>query len=137
MLPVAEERKKVLIVEPAVADSITGDKWNRYIFRTGRSSYQDALAGAARIPASGDVSVGMLGLDTAFGRDGVAAFKAGAGGRSAATSRSSPRNTRPATRADFAAVRRAPVQRAEGQAGHEDHRLHLGRRRIRSPSSST
>src|SRR5262245_4738507 len=46
MLPVAEERKKVLIVEPAVADSITGDKWNRYIFRTGRSSYQDALAGA-------------------------------------------------------------------------------------------
>src|SRR5213595_2033526 len=75
MLPVAEERKKVLIVEPAVADSITGDRWNRYIFRTGRSSYQDALAGAAAFPKSGDVSVGMLGLDTAFGRDGVAAFK--------------------------------------------------------------
>ncbi len=75
MLPVAEERKKILLVEPAVADSITGDKWNRYIFRTGRSSYQDALAGAAAIPASGDVSIGMLGLDTAFGRDGVAAFK--------------------------------------------------------------
>ena len=75
MLPVAEEKKKVLIVEPAVADSITGDRWNRYIFRTGRSSYQDALANAAAMPASGDVSVGMLGLDTAFGRDGVAAFK--------------------------------------------------------------
>lgn len=75
MLPVAEERKKILIVEPAVADSITGDKWNRYIFRTGRSSYQDALAAAAAIPAKGDVSIGMMGLDTAFGRDGVAAFK--------------------------------------------------------------
>jgi branched-chain amino acid transport system substrate-binding protein len=75
MLPVAEEKKKILIVEPAVADSITGDKWNRYIFRTGRSSYQDALAGAASFPKSGEVSVGMLGLDTAFGRDGVAAFK--------------------------------------------------------------
>ncbi len=75
MLPVAEEKKKVLIVEPAVADSITGDKRNRYIFRTGRSSYQDALAGAAAFPKTGDVSVGMLGLDTAFGRDGVAAFK--------------------------------------------------------------
>jgi branched-chain amino acid transport system substrate-binding protein len=80
MLPVAEERKKVLIVEPAVADSITGDKWNRYVFRTGRSSYQDALAGAAAYPASGEVSVGMLGLDTAFGRDGVAAFKAALAG---------------------------------------------------------
>ncbi|MGZ5103842.1 MAG: ABC transporter substrate-binding protein, partial [Usitatibacter sp.] len=38
MLPVAEEYKKVLIVEPAVADSITGEKWNRYIFRTSRNS---------------------------------------------------------------------------------------------------
>src|SRR3990167_447284 len=36
MLPVAEEHKKILLVEPAVADSITGDKWNKYIFRTGR-----------------------------------------------------------------------------------------------------
>ena len=27
MLPVAEEYKKILLVEPAVADSITGDKW--------------------------------------------------------------------------------------------------------------
>jgi branched-chain amino acid transport system substrate-binding protein len=76
MLPVAEEAKKLLIVEPAVADSITGERWNRYVFRTGRSSFQDALAGAAAIPDNEDVSIGMLGLDTAFGRDGVAAFKA-------------------------------------------------------------
>jgi branched-chain amino acid transport system substrate-binding protein len=38
MLPVAEEYKKILLVEPAVADSITGEKWNKYIFRTGRNS---------------------------------------------------------------------------------------------------
>jgi len=75
MLPVAEEFKKVLLVEPAVADSITGAKWNRYIFRTGRSSYQDALANAATVPENEDVAIGMLGLDTAFGRDGVKAYK--------------------------------------------------------------
>jgi branched-chain amino acid transport system substrate-binding protein len=75
MLPVAEEKKKILIVEPAVADSITGDKWNRYIFRTGRSSYQDALAAAVAIPDNETVAIGMVGLDSAFGRDGVAAFK--------------------------------------------------------------
>ncbi len=34
MLPVALEFKKILLVEPAVADSITGSAWNRYIFRT-------------------------------------------------------------------------------------------------------
>ena len=29
MLPIAEEYEKILIVEPAVADSITGSAWNR------------------------------------------------------------------------------------------------------------
>ena len=50
MLPVAEEYKKILLVEPAVADSITGDKWNRYIFRTGRNSIagRDRERGRAR-----------------------------------------------------------------------------------------
>ena len=75
MLPVAEERKKVLIVEPAVADQITGDKWNRYIFRTGRNSSQDAISNAVAIGKQG-VTIATLGQDNAFGRDGVAAFKA-------------------------------------------------------------
>ncbi len=75
MLPVAEERKKILIVEPAVADQITGDKWNRYIFRTGRNSSQDAISNAVAIGKQG-VTVATLAQDYAFGRDGVAAFKA-------------------------------------------------------------
>jgi branched-chain amino acid transport system substrate-binding protein len=74
MLSVAEDAKKVLIVEPAVADSITGDKWNRYIFRTARNSTQDALAGAVAL-GSGDVSIATLAQDYAFGRDGVTAVK--------------------------------------------------------------
>jgi branched-chain amino acid transport system substrate-binding protein len=74
MLPVAKENKKILIVEPAVADSITGDKWNRYIFRTGRNSSQDAISNAIAIGKPGTV-VATLAQDYAFGRDGVAAFK--------------------------------------------------------------
>jgi branched-chain amino acid transport system substrate-binding protein len=74
MLPVAEEHKKILIVEPAVADQITGDKWNRYIFRTARNSSQDAIANAVAIGKPG-VHVATLAQDYAFGRDGVAAFK--------------------------------------------------------------
>jgi branched-chain amino acid transport system substrate-binding protein len=74
MLPVAEEQKKVLIVEPAVADSITGEKWNRYIFRTARNSSQDAISNALAIGKPG-VTVATLAQDYAFGRDGVAAFK--------------------------------------------------------------
>nr|WP_026852480.1 substrate-binding domain-containing protein [Geothrix fermentans] len=74
MLPVAEEYKKILLVEPAVADSITGDKWNRYIFRTGRNSSQDAISNAVALDKQG-VSIATLAQDYAFGRDFVKAFK--------------------------------------------------------------
>ena len=75
MLPVAQDYKKILIVEPAVADSITGAKWNRYIFRTARNSSQDAIANALAIGKPG-VVVATLEQDYAFGHDGVAAFRA-------------------------------------------------------------
>ncbi len=74
MLPVAEEYKKILLVEPAVADAITGDKWNRYIFRTGRNSSQDAIANAVAV-GKPNTSIATLAQDYAFGRDGVKAFK--------------------------------------------------------------
>ena len=74
LLPVAEEYKRVLLVEPAVADSITGDKWNRYIFRTGRNSSQDAIANAVALDKPGHTLV-TLAQDNAFGKDGVKAFK--------------------------------------------------------------
>src|SRR6266702_4853935 len=74
ILPVAEENKKILIVEPAVADQITGEKWNRYIFRTARNSTQDALAAAATLKDE-NISIATLAQDYAFGRDGVASMK--------------------------------------------------------------
>ena len=74
MLPVAEEYKKVLLVEPAVADAITGERWNRYVFRTGRSSSQDAIANAVAV-GKPNTFIATLAQDYAFGRDGVAAFK--------------------------------------------------------------
>lgn len=74
MLPIAEEYEKILLVEPAVADSITGAKWNKYVFRTGRNSSQDAIANAVAFDQAG-TSIAMLAQDYAFGRDGVKAFK--------------------------------------------------------------
>jgi len=74
MLPVAEEYKKILLVEPAVADSITGDKWNRYIFRTGRNSSQDAISNGVALDKEG-TNIATLAQDYAFGKDFVKAFK--------------------------------------------------------------
>jgi branched-chain amino acid transport system substrate-binding protein len=74
MLPVAAEHRKLLLVEPAVADAITGEKWNRYIFRTARNSSQDAIANALAVDKPG-THVATLSQDSAFGHDGTDAFR--------------------------------------------------------------
>ncbi len=74
VLPLAEEYEKIMIVEPAVADSITGSEFNKFIFRTSRNSSQDAVAGAAAIAKPG-VKIATFAPDYSFGWDGVAAFK--------------------------------------------------------------
>ncbi|MGE5702103.1 MAG: substrate-binding domain-containing protein [Clostridia bacterium] len=74
VVPLAEENKKIMVVEPAAADSITGANWNKYVFRTARNSSQDAIAGALAIAKKG-TKIATLAPDYAFGRDGVAAFK--------------------------------------------------------------
>ncbi|TFB13386.1 ABC transporter permease [Filobacillus milosensis] len=70
----AEEFETIMVVEPAVADSITGAEFNEYIFRTARNSSQDSAAAAAAIADEG-VKIATLAPDYAFGHDGIAAFK--------------------------------------------------------------
>ncbi|MFF5995499.1 substrate-binding domain-containing protein [Lysinibacillus sp. KU-BSD001] len=77
VLPLAEEYEKIMVVEPAVADSITGSEFNPYIFRTGRNSSQDAYAAAAAIAGEG-VKIATFAPDYSFGWDGVKAFKTAA-----------------------------------------------------------
>ncbi|MDQ0268559.1 substrate-binding domain-containing protein [Cytobacillus purgationiresistens] len=74
VVPLAEEYEKIMVVEPAVADSITGSEYNPYIFRTARNSSQDAVAGAAAIAKKG-VKIATFAPDNSFGRDGISAFK--------------------------------------------------------------
>lgn len=74
MMPLAREYKRVFIVEPAVADSITGKDWNRYVFRTGRNSSMDAISSAVALGQPG-VSIATLAQDYTYGRDGIAAFR--------------------------------------------------------------
>ncbi len=75
LMPVAEESRKILILDNAVADSLTADKWNKYVFRTMRSSSQDAIGNALALDQPG-VTIATLAQDYAYGREGVKAFKA-------------------------------------------------------------
>ena len=113
MLPVAEEYKKILLVEPAVADSITGDKWNKYIFRTGRNSSQDAIANAVALDKEG-VSIVTLAQDSAFGRDGVKAFREALGKAKLVHEEYLP----PAT-TDFTAGGQRIIDKLKGQPGRK------------------
>lgn len=72
--PLAEEYETIFVIDPAVADALVSDSWNKYIFKSGRSSGQDAAASAAAIAEPG-VKIATLAQDVAFGKDGVAAFK--------------------------------------------------------------
>lgn len=71
--PLAEEYEKIMIVEPAAADSITGSEYNDYVFRTARNSSQDAIAAAAAVAGEG-VKIATLAPDYSFGHDGAKAF---------------------------------------------------------------
>jgi branched-chain amino acid transport system substrate-binding protein len=113
MLPVAEEYKKLLIVEPAVADSITGDKWNKYIFRTGRNSSQDAISNAVALDKPG-VTIATLAQDYAFGRDGVKAFK-----ESVKTAKIVHEEYLPPTTTDFTAGAQRLIDKLKDQPGRK------------------
>ncbi len=76
MLPIAEEYEKILLVEPAVADSLTGPDSNRFVFKTSRNSSMDMQAQALALKPDENLFVATLAEDYAFGKDGIAAFKA-------------------------------------------------------------
>jgi branched-chain amino acid transport system substrate-binding protein len=75
MLPIAEEYERIFIVEPAVADSLTGPDSNRYVFKTSRNSSMDMQAQALALQPDENLYVATLAEDYAFGRDGIEAFK--------------------------------------------------------------
>jgi branched-chain amino acid transport system substrate-binding protein len=76
MLPVAAEYEKILVVEPAVADGLTGKDSNRFVFKTSRNSSMDMQAQALALRPDANLHVATLAQDYAFGRDGIAALKA-------------------------------------------------------------
>ncbi|MGH1368019.1 MAG: substrate-binding domain-containing protein [Maritimibacter sp.] len=83
MLPIAEEYEKLLMVEPAVADSLTGPDSNRYVFKTSRNSSMDMQAQALALNPDENLFVATLAEDYAFGRDGISAFKSALDGSGA------------------------------------------------------
>jgi branched-chain amino acid transport system substrate-binding protein len=115
MPPVAAECERGLIVEPAVACSITGAAWNRCIVRTGRTASRDAISKATG-PGREGVKIATPASDHAFGRDGIPAFRETPAGTPAGScTRTTPQRHHRVHR-----PRRTNRQRDEGRRGRED-----------------
>ena len=72
---VAEEYERILLVEPAAADSITGEHLNRYVFRTAASVGQDAEAGGRYAVENLGKTFCYLAPDYVFGRQSSDAWQ--------------------------------------------------------------
>ncbi len=64
-LSLAEEARKIMLVDASIADSVTGEKWNRYVFRTARTNSHDTISAALAMPADQEIHIGMLMGDIA------------------------------------------------------------------------
>jgi len=74
MIPIARENKKILIIDAAAAENLTGNKGSRYVFRTGRNSDQDGYANAI-VHGRAGTYIATLAPDYAYGREGIASFR--------------------------------------------------------------
>ena len=69
----AKQYKKIYIAQPAAGTEITGKNFNPYVFRTGRSNEQDALASGAALLKLGKTFV-QIAPDYAFGYGSATGF---------------------------------------------------------------
>jgi branched-chain amino acid transport system substrate-binding protein len=72
---IAQEYGRILLVEPAAADSITGMHWNRYVFRTAANVSQDAEAGGRYAVEHLGRTFCFIAPDTIWGQQSTAAWK--------------------------------------------------------------
>ncbi|MCW5849949.1 MAG: ABC transporter substrate-binding protein [Anaerolineae bacterium] len=72
---VAKETQKVLMIDPAASPELTGQSFNRYTFRTSRTTDQDILAAASYLTKNGGTTFAQLAPDDAFGRGTATAWR--------------------------------------------------------------
>lgn len=75
VIEVAKENGVVAVIDPAAGPQITGSNFNRFVFRTGRNTLQDALtAGPYMVESVGKEFV-QLAPDTDFGKGSATSWR--------------------------------------------------------------
>lgn len=74
IIPIITQYKKIFMIEPAAADSLTGEDFTKYVFRTASTTGQDALAGAMGATKLGK-KIYQLAPDYQWGKDSAGAWE--------------------------------------------------------------
>lgn len=72
---IAEEYQRILMVEPAAADSLTAEHFNRFVFRTAATTWQDAAAGGKYAVENLGKTFCFIAPNSIWGQQSNAAWK--------------------------------------------------------------
>lgn len=72
----AKENKKIFMIDPATADDLTGAKFHKYVFRTGRNTAQDWATGSKYAVDNIGKTFYHIAPDNAFGKSSAASARA-------------------------------------------------------------
>jgi branched-chain amino acid transport system substrate-binding protein len=76
VIEVAKENQKVAVIDPAAGPQITGANFNKYVFRTGRNTLQDALTAGPYVVQNVGKEFVQIAPDTDFGKGSAASWRA-------------------------------------------------------------
>ena len=76
VIEVAKENQKIAVIDPAAGPQITGANFNKYVFRTGRNTLQDALTAGPYVVQNVGKEFVQIAPDTDFGKGSAASWRA-------------------------------------------------------------
>lgn len=83
VIEVARQYEKVAMIDPAASPAITGTNFNKYVFRTGRNTFQDAATAGPYLVNNVGKEFVQIAPDNDFGKGSAASWRSvieGAGG---------------------------------------------------------
>jgi branched-chain amino acid transport system substrate-binding protein len=75
VIEVAKQNKKIAMIDPAASPAVTGANFNRYVFRTGRNTFQDAATAGPYLVANAGKEFVQIAPDTDFGKGSAASWR--------------------------------------------------------------
>lgn len=75
VIEVAKQYKKIAVIDPAASPAITGANFNRYVFRTGRNTSQDAATAGPYLVKNVGKEFVQIAPDSDFGKGSAASWR--------------------------------------------------------------